>query len=205
MTNRTTIVVAALTLVLGVCAPSLYSAGREMLAPPPPAVIAVISIEKVFNGLEERAEMKRDFDETQARLQQELTDDLSKIDKEKDPKKLEMLPTDADRLTKLEEIATMTGQLKIKQEVFSARIERKQAQMYIVLYDKINKAVAKLAKDRGFTLVLASDDGQLIPRGARAQDIERFIALKRVFYVDPAHDVSDDLITLMNNQHKAGK
>lgn len=203
MNHRTTIAALALTLVMGVCAPSLYSAGRELLAPPAAPVIATISIEKVFNGLEERAEMKRDFDETKARLEGELQLDLKKIEDEQ--KKIEMLTTDAEKSAKAEEIATMGGNIKIKQEVFNARIERKQAQMYVLLYDKITKATAKLAKDRGFTLVLASDDGQVIPRGARAQDIERFIALKRVFYVDPAHDVSDDLITLMNNQYKAGK
>lgn len=203
MNHRTTIAALALTLVMGVCAPSLYSAGRELLAPPAAPVIATISIEKVFNGLEERAEMKRDFDETKTRLEGELQLDLKKIEDEQ--KKIEMLTTDAEKTAQAEAVATMGGQLKIKQELFNARIERKQSQMYIVLYDKITKATAKLAKDRGFTLVLASDDGQVIPRGARAQDIERFIALKRVFYVDPAHDVSDDLITLMNNQFKAGK
>ena len=111
MTNRTAIAAAALTLVLGVCAPSLYSAGRELLAPPAAPVIATISVEKVFNGLEERAEMKRDFDETKTRLEAELQAELAKIEAEQ--KKIEVLTTDAEKTAQAEAVATMGGQLKI--------------------------------------------------------------------------------------------
>lgn len=203
MTNRTAAIVLALGLGVGLAAPALYSSARPYLAPPTSPVIATISIEKVFNGLDERATMKKEFDDLAKKLDDELKADLAKIENEK--KKLEVLVNDADKDAKTAEVAQMAGMLEVKKQLFTNQLERRQAQMFTSLYDKISAASKKLAADRKFTMIISSDDTQVIPKGARASDIERFIALKRMFYVDPSHDVTDDLVVMMNNQFKAGK
>lgn len=203
MTIRTAAIVLALGLGLGLGAPALYSSARPFLAPPTSPVIATISIDKVFNGLDERATMKKEFDDMAKRLDDELKAELTKLENEK--KKLEVLVNEADKDSKTAELAQMAGMLEVKKQLYTAQLERRQAQMFTALYDRIAAACKKLAADRKFTMIMSSDDTQVIPKGARAADIERFIALKRMFYVDPAHDVTDDLVTMMNNQYKAGK
>jgi len=50
---------------------------------------------------------------------------------------------------------------------------------------------------------MTSDEAAEIPHGGRG-DVNRAIGLKRMLYVEDAHDITQDVITMMNNQFAAG-
>jgi Skp family chaperone for outer membrane proteins len=66
------------------------------------------------------------------------------------------------------------------------------------MYDKIVDAAAQLAKKNGYNMVIADDQtAKIVPTST--VDVKRFIAIKRMLYADPAHDMTQELITSMNN------
>ena len=78
-----------------------------------------------------------------------------------------------------------------------------QAEMLRELYLKINAAVQFLAKRDGYQLVLTSDEK--VPVNAGDPDsVLRAISLKRMLYVDPAMDITPDVVSYLNLGYATG-
>lgn len=190
--------VGALTLV---GATSLaYSAGARRLTPPP-AVIATFDLQRVFTGMEERtakeAELKAEVD----RLQKEVLD-LGNAAKDQEDKS-KALADGPQKQAALAKAYEMAMNAEVKKKVAEGVLAQKQAQTFVELFNRVTAAAQGLAKQNNYTMVISSDDKAMVPDQATTQDIQRVMQLKRVFYAAPGHDISDDLVTMLNNEFKA--
>jgi Skp family chaperone for outer membrane proteins len=185
----------------GVGAGMAYSAVARRAAPPA-AVVATFDLERVFNSLEERTARQMEFKTYADSLQKELTDLEGKLKDEQS--KVDALPEGPDKTKARAAFVEMRLNAEVKKKVAEALLEQRGGQTFVDLYRKINAGVATLAKQNNYTIVLSSDEKAVIPDGASSQDIQRVMQLRRLYYVAPGHDVTDDLITLLNNEFKAG-
>lgn len=178
-----------------------YSAGARRAAPPA-AVVAVFDLEKIFMNLDERKTKEGELKAYSEQLQKEL-DALANIAKD-EASKADMMPDGPGKRAAIAKALEARANAQVKQKVSEAMIEQKRADTFIELYNKVNAGVKKMAQQNGYTIVLSTDEAAGIPPQAQTADIQRIMQLKRVFYTAPGHDISDELVTMLNNEFKAG-
>lgn len=71
------------------------------------------------------------------------------------------------------------------------------------LYQKIKAAIQKIAERDGIHLVHFDDSGFEIPENASNEDVMRAIVTKGVIYKHESVDITQRVITLMNNEYTA--
>ncbi len=183
------LVVAAATLA--------FTAGRS--APPQP-VIAFVDMERVIAGLDENAAKSQELNEYGAKFEQNLKDEAKRIEADKEAIKL--LPEGPEKRAKLEDVYRREIQLEANLGVSRRLVNRRKLEALADLYRKVEQAAEEIAKARGYTMVLASDESIEIPTSS-AEDFQRAVALKRALYIDSRHDITEEVVTYMNNQFAA--
>jgi Skp family chaperone for outer membrane proteins len=195
-----------LPLVLAVAASAVFAAGltaiavpRVAPAAPPTAVVATVNLEEVVKNLTERASLesalKAFSDEKQAELNR-LVAEINNLSKNMDTL------SDAEKETAAARLIEMNTNAKVKKELYEALIDQRRGKTFKALYEKIIDTTKRLAQRNGYTIVFSSDETALIPRGP-SNDIERAISLKRFLYVEKGHDITLELVTMMNNEFMA--
>lgn len=175
-----------------------------MRASPPAPVIATVDLEQVLSKLNERTESNASLEAYFKRLQADL-DQLGK-DLAEQENKLAVLSGPEQAAARKDAAATLIqarANAKVKKEVYEALIDQQRGESLKKLYEKITAAAKSLAQQNKYTMVIVSDESVRVPDGP-SQDIGRTISLKRLLYVDTAHDITADVVTLMNNEFKAG-
>lgn len=168
-----------------------------------PTVVACVDIQRVINGLDELKDREHDLENLGA----ELTSRVKAIDKKVADAKsaVEMLPADSpERRTKQDELRRLLIDLEIEAKWSQQRIDEKRGEIYAQLFKKINDGAARLAKESGYDLVLSSDASAEVPPGGSEQAIRGMIVSRRVFYSSDTVDATNDLIQMLNNDHKMG-
>lgn len=195
--KRLLVPVAAI-LVAASSASLAWTAGR---AAPPQPVIAVVDVSKVFNGLNERAvridELNKSGEELNTQLTKEMADLEARLKAEKAA--YDILPDGAGKKAKRDELRRLALQFEIEPRLAKTTLDEIEADMMRSLYLKIDAAATTLAKANGYTIVLSSDEAAAVPT-QNISDITRVMTTKRMLYIDPAHDITADLITFMNNE-----
>lgn len=193
---------AGAALVLAAAGAWRAVARNEMLAPAGPPVVAVLNLERVLNNLDElgarQSERQALIDQRRAmveKLQRDL--DQAKTD-------LNILPKNSpDYQKKLEEALLTQATLEFQQKLATQLLDNKTAEISKNLFEKIRDATARLAKQRGYNLVLSNDSESPIELGD-VTAVTRQLAMRKIMYADPSLDISDDVLQLMNNEWKAG-
>jgi len=198
--RRSFLFAAALMCVtaLGVGARAVSSS--SMFKPPVPPVIAVVDLQAIVKAIDERTVKDADFQnkgkELQANLQK-MNDELEQLNGT-----LEGTPDGAPRANLAKRIFRQANQLKFERQLAEKELDELYGDMLRDLYAKITTACDKLAKQNGYTMVLASDEGIDIPRGGK-DDVSRAISMRRMLFVDDAHDITADVVLMMNNDFRA--
>lgn len=167
----------------------------------PAPVIATFELERVFAGLEERTTLEADLKAYGESLQRDLDAQVNKA-KDLDGKATAMAAGPEKEAVIAQSVEAQL-QARVKKELAEALLEQRRARTFTSLYAKIDAAVRKIADQNKYTLVLSSDEKVGVPVNANTQDIQRVVSLKRVMFVNSAHDVTSDVITLMNNEFAA--
>jgi len=171
--------------------------------PAQPTAIAIVDILNVFAGLEERevleAQLNDRVDSRKAQLD-EIVEDLKNIDAD-----VQMLTpgTDAHR-EKVQEGREKQAVLKARQEVLSQIVSIDMGSVRRSLFVKVEAAIAQIAEREGYDIVLFDDSSFPIPEvNASDADVYRAIITKSVMYRHESIDITDQVITLMNNEFSA--
>lgn len=190
---------------VGVLATGVGSAGARSssIAAPTAGVIATIDLEAVVDKLEERAARE-------AELKGELEGARKKLDAlgeelKAEQSKLDMIKDEAQRSVARKAAREKVLRAEIERQIMERQLVERQVGIIADLYKKIDRAAEELAKQNGYAMVLASDEKVDVPSEGDPAALRRAIALKRMLYVNPSIDVTDELITLMNNQWAASK
>lgn len=204
MLNRrvTSLVIGAVGLgvVGGVAFTSVALPKAVLLAPPAP-VIATLNLEELVKNLDERTSREGELKAYSDGMQ----DELNKIVKDINDQQAKLAALDgAEKKTATAKLLELQANARAKKEIFEAMIDNRRAEIFRGLYEKINDASKRLADKNKYTMVVAADDQVRISPTGASNDVERQISLRRFVWVDKAHDITPELITMMNNEFKNG-
>ncbi|MGP1308982.1 MAG: OmpH family outer membrane protein [Phycisphaerales bacterium] len=180
-----------------------FRAGASAMQSAKPISLGVINIEKVINSLDE-------LDDQQGRLDSLVTSRRKTVDEmskqlEKLQGELELIPEgNPQRIAKGREIQELSIKLRLESEVAVAIIDAQKGEIYAELFRKISDASKRFAERNGYDMVLSSDAIAQTPQQGTEAQIKSFIVSRRVIFASPGIDVTDQLITMMNNEYKAG-
>lgn len=177
-------------------------AGARVPAMTPPAspVIATVDLEAIVAQIAERKD-KEDA------LKASLADAQKRVDKLAEDVKaassrLENLPAGPEREKAAKELREMAIRAEFEKQYAQKLLIEMQGEMLRDLYLKIADATKRHAKKSGYALVMVSDERLEIPK-SDPETITRAISAKRMMYVDPALDITADIVALMNNEYAA--
>jgi len=170
-------------------------------APPKGATVAVVDLEKLINGLDEKKakgeEYKRVYEIKQAEL------DALKKQIEERGTAVQAMPVGSQRSKAAEEVREMIFRAEGEARISSRRLDGQHADLFRDLYLKVDAAVEQLAKQNGYHMVLVSDEGVEIPENAGSENVLRAIQMKRMLFVGTELDITDEVIKFMNNSFAA--
>lgn len=202
MSSRFAAYALALTAAgaLGLAALNPAAATALRFGPPAP-VIATVNLEELVKQLDERAVRENELKTYSESLQGQL-DGLVK-DLNDAQAKLAVLDGN-DRTNQAARIMELQANAKAKKEIFEALVDNRRAGVFRGLYEKINDAARRLADKNKYTMVISTDDTLRLAPNAPSSEVERQIALRRFLVVDKSHDITGELVAMLNNEFKVG-
>jgi Skp family chaperone for outer membrane proteins len=206
---KRTVRVPALALVLALGAAFAYQAIGQRTGSASPTVVVTVNLGAVLEGLEQRsvaeAEIKELGDRSQAedqRRQKEIEDLRTQ---------LENLP-EADEEARdavREQIARVALQYQAWGRFALEQLDMEKSLRYRDLDRSIKSAIAQLCEIEGYDIVLMDDSQQELTvsrdsRVSREVQVLQQMTSRRIVYVNPVADITDELIERMNNAYSAG-
>ncbi len=198
--------VFVIAILLAVVAGYEVFAGRA--AAPDPAVVAVVRIGPLFDGLKQRAEAAAGVDqllgeiETEAQARQEAIEAL----KEEHSNTVDAMEREAlaDKI-RLETLKNDSWLQTARREHELDKAVRLQD-----LYKKVFDAIQTLALTEGYDLVIVDDSGDALPFDRSSRVVPQVQVLqqltrRKVLFVNPTLDITEDLIMRMNNEFNAAQ
>jgi len=190
-------VVAALAIATG-----WRATAQNGRAAPTPTRVASVDLARVFESLEERVAREselKSFIDQQNTLIKDKGDRLEAAKQD-----LELLVQGSpERRRKAEDVARLRVDLEVQGRFSEQLIDRRRAEVFSALFAKIETAVAALATEQGYDLVLNNDAGAPVPGNTEAET-RTAMASRRVLYAGDGLDISDALVRRMNNDWNAG-
>jgi len=206
---KRTVRVPALALVLALGAAFAYQAIGQRTGSASPTVVVTVNLGAVLDGLEQRsaaeAEIKELGDRSQAedqRRQKEIEDLRTQ---------LENIP-EADEEARdavREQIARVALQYQAWGRFALEQLDMEKSLRYRDLDRSIKSAIAQLCEIEGYDIVLMDDSQQELvinrdSRVSRGVQVLQQMASRRIVYVNPVADITDEIIERMNNAYNAG-
>jgi Skp family chaperone for outer membrane proteins len=196
------ILVAALAAIAG------YQALAQRGTAIGPPIIATVRIEPLFDGLQQRAEAKTEIAALEERLLEEQgrrQESISALELD-----LEDVVAAARREALSDEITLERMKLQFWSQEAGMELEVEKALRLQELYKSVKQAIADLAEAEGYDIVMLNDASDELPfdRDSRmpAQlQILQQITTRKLLYLNPATDVTNDLIVRMNNAYRAAQ
>ena len=171
----------------------------------PPTVVAVVKISKLFGvgGLNERADDELQIKDRKTKIEDEFEKRNAELEALKAELKDIVDPIKHRKMS--DDIGLMRLELKSWFASASAQAELEKAALLQELYKKISDAVDGIANANGYNLVLLDDSNPYVryskeSRMAPELQIWNKIKSQKVLYADPGIDITNQLITRMNNE-----
>ena len=178
-----------------------------------PAVIATVRLSTVLEKLDQRGEalanmtaMSQQVRADEAKRKEEIT----KLQEQLDAMRKELVdkPVTPQAMALQEELAQKTLRFQAWSRFTLDRVDIEKAIQYQDIYRSIKTAAAAMASANGYDIVLVDDSqGEITTtadaRVSREAQVIQQIVGRRMLYANPGLDITDELITRMNNAHKA--
>lgn len=184
---------------------ALFRAGASSMPAvpgPAPSVIGLIDLTLVTKGLNEIKDRNAQLNTKAAEYQKQL-DDLSaqliKINED-----LKLLPADSkERRPLVFKGLELEQNAKAKQQVLRKTVELDAGEILSDMYKRVTETAAKVAEKDGYSLVLLDDRSVSLPKDAPDEEVNRAIFAKRIIYAAESVDLTQRIITEMNNEYGA--
>jgi len=198
---NTTRMLAGLALL--VSAALAISAGANSSRPPAqPTAIATVDIMDIIDGLNERSVLEKQLDDRMAARQSkldEVVNELKVLDAD-----IQMLAENNDaRREKIAEALEKQAAAQARREALSQIASIDMGSVMAGLYEKIEVAIESIADREGYDIVLFDDSSFEIPNDKANAEVVRAIITKSVIYRSDSIDITQQVITLMNNEYSA--
>lgn len=199
---RTLAVAAGIALIAALAA--ALGAGVAATRQAAPTTVAVVDIDRLSLELEEfkiPAEQFRGKQATWSKELQALDASMKKADDE-----LQLIPeTDLDaRIAKIIQRSTLESELKTKSQLFQQASDLEQVKLFKSMYDRIADGAQRIAKRDGIDVMLVDDRVFVIPVTSRTAQSDA-LESKKILFASESVDLTDELLTMLNNEFNAGK
>ncbi len=176
-------------------APADHGGGQQ----PPPALIAVVDIAHVFNNYQRAKDLTGEMNELQKKLKAQQDEKVAEINALK--KEIEAAEKDPDEARKLNaQLQDKVIALKTWMQTRQAAALRRHQELTREMYDEILAATAKVARRRGFLLVLNAvpkPDPDAKPAALLSQ-----IQHRSVIYADQRVHICRDVLAEVNDAYR---
>ncbi len=169
-----------------------------------PTVVAIVDIDRLSTEMEEFKVPREEFQTMQDTRREQLRAIQTRMNSVAE--ELELIPEGDQnaRIDKLTEQAMLDSELATRQQIYQQAADLEQAQLFKRMYDRIQTGAKTIAQRDGIDLVLVDDRVFALSatnRGAQRAMLES----KKVLYADGTVDITDELLTLLNNEFTTGQ
>jgi Skp family chaperone for outer membrane proteins len=194
--------VAAGCVGLGIAFMAVAQPGAKQA---PPTAVAAVDVNKVLEDSAEAKAVIARLDSVTAERQKKLVEIENAMKSLQT--KLEAAPKGSpDRQKWVGELIELEAQGKVRKEVLTRISDLEAGPELWSLYVKITDAAKQIAAQQGYDIVIADDSFMpQIPEGKQltASDVRRTTTDRQLLYVGPRADITQQVITLLNNQFNA--
>jgi Skp family chaperone for outer membrane proteins len=207
MSFRATSLLLAAVFGTAALVTGVSTASRAILAQP--TSVVTINIPSVLEKLDQRERAEMDLQEMAARMQSE--DEAKQSDIKDLQARLSEIPDTnlAQRQSLGEELALKVLEFEAWRQFATEQLDIEKSLMLRDLDRSIRAAIEELALANGYDIVVMDDTGQELTVAPdsnmpRELQVKQQMVSRRVLYKNPAVDVTDALISRMNNAFNAG-
>jgi len=189
---------SAIALALFTAATPVASALQSGFAPEP-AKVATVDFGRLLDGLEE----KQDAEGQLAQFAQDLKVTVDRLKQDADDARADLeAASDATREELRREALRREARYRVEVQVTNALIEQRISQIQVEFFNRLVDEVNAYADRNGYDLVMTDDRGLRIPPTLAGPELENAILSRRVVYVRDATDLTDALVTELNNRYR---
>ena len=187
------IVLAAALLAVGMA----FNAARP---PAQPTAIAVVDIVAVLDGLEQKLALEQQLQDDVAAGQGQLDQIVEELNDVRENMKL-METDSADYRKMVQNHIELQAQARARREFLEGYLSFQKGQMMANLFQGINDTVRAIADREGYDIVLADDSTFPVPTNAPEADVRGVVLSRSVLYRYDSVDITQQVITEMNNNY----
>jgi Skp family chaperone for outer membrane proteins len=171
-------------------------------AKPPPSRVAVCDVIKVFNNYERGLSLSKEFDQRTEQIKAE--DDRRGKEIQNLVERLEALkPGSKEYETQYQEMQKLAIQRRVWFEMQQQSIGREHVRLTEQMYRETLDAVAKVAEERGFDVVLNREGVSITSRSTT--ELLNKIALRKCLYAKDSSDLTQLVLDRINRQYREGR
>lgn len=178
--------------------PVVLMAKPTMVKSIPPAVVATVDLEQIFNSLEEKATADKalqDYATTLQAEQDKIRQEITQINDE-----LSVLAeTSNAHQQKFAALQLKTLEYQAKVEHNKLQLEKRKGIVLRNIYMSIKAQVRAYAQAQGIDIVMLDDSIVDVELGDE-QDVSKQISARRTLYCNPQLNITQDVIDLMNKK-----
>jgi Skp family chaperone for outer membrane proteins len=167
-----------------------------------PAVLVTVDLERVFNNLDEREAADVELQRLAEQLQSQGNRRAEEIDGIREDLEI-YTPGSDEHQEMLTKLAMTSHDYRAFVEFSRMRIDASKAVTMRRIYSSIKAAVEREAQAKGYDVVFVNDSLAPLPT-ADEVETSRQISARRMLYSNPQLDITQDIITRMNNEFRTG-
>ncbi len=197
-------VVLLLAVLTGVIATQALAG---LVAPKQP-VVATVNLQRVFEGLDQRDEMMQDIRQHLEHLRDQVEQREREV--EEMQQRINQMEHGPDRDELRDELAwhMINFEFWQQQEMHKSDVDR--SLMLEELFRTIKREVSSLAESQNYDMIFIDDSDaslQINPRAEQSREaqIDEQLGRRRMLFSSEELDITDELITRMNNRYQAGR
>jgi len=165
--------------------------------------VAVVNVAKVSEKYLKTADLESQFDVTRRKVAQERDAMKQKSDNANKSLQEELKPGTEEYRQRKKEIAVMDAELQWFTESEGQKIEQGLAVSLRSIYDDIRAVAKEVAEEKGFDIVLASDQLPNETPDSPTQ-VRQHILLQKVIFWNDKVDITEEVVSRLNAKYKAG-
>lgn len=204
--SRLSALLPALLVLVAAIAWQGGSLNASQRPPATPTAVATLDIVEVFEKLNERTVLEGQL-EARVKQRQSQLDEVNKniqaIQADLDPKTGTLKPGTDEYKERVRQFMEQRAVAEARRNALQQIISLDQGGVRRQLYQKIRDAVAKVAQRDGIDIVVLDDSQFPVPENNPDDDVYRAIITKGVLYRHESIDLTQRVITLMNNEYTA--
>jgi len=176
----------------------------SMSAAAGPSSVGLLDLARLMNSLQELKD-RNEITMVKGKQMKEKLDELTNQLKSIDAELKDVIPKEdkSKRIEKAAEKYEIETTLEARVKAYQRLIDLDHGDILNDLYPKVTLAIKDFAGKNGLDLVLLDDRAIQMPETGAVKDYNDVIQRKRVLFAKDGMDVTDQLVTMMNNEYAA--